>query len=105
MAENPLTTLSTKSTWPASVTNRLAFASGIELSDADLDDLSQGLDVPRRLVEQLADDEQRNLLIVHRAEGVAPNASTTPDLRSYGKARAGPSHRVEGPWVLGGEPS
>lgn len=46
----------------------LAFASGIELSDADLDDLAKGLDVPRKVVEQLADDEQRNLLIVHRAE-------------------------------------
>jgi superfamily II DNA or RNA helicase len=41
---------------------------GVELSDRDIRDLMDGLDIPGRVLEQLAEDDQRNLLIVHRVE-------------------------------------
>ena len=49
----------------------LMYESGIELSRRDLDDLAEGFDVPPRIVEQLAEDDQRNLLIVQRTERLA----------------------------------
>ena len=44
---------------------------GVELTPRDLADLRDGLDLPTRVLEMLAEDEQRNLLIVHRAEQLA----------------------------------
>ena len=41
---------------------------GVELDARDRAQLADGLDLPQRVLEQLADDEQRNLLIVHRTE-------------------------------------
>jgi len=41
---------------------------GIELSPRDLADLRDDLDIPARLLGKLAEDEQRNLLIVARLE-------------------------------------
>lgn len=46
----------------------LHYESGIELTDRDLDELMDALEIPSRIVQQLAEDEQRNLMIVHRAE-------------------------------------
>ncbi|MBM7511785.1 superfamily II DNA or RNA helicase [Nocardioides cavernae] len=46
-------------------------AVGIELSPKDVSDLADGLDIPARVLQQLAEDEQRNLLIVHRTEAMA----------------------------------
>jgi superfamily II DNA or RNA helicase len=42
--------------------------SGIELSERDRRELVNALEIPARIVQHLAEDEQRNLLIVHRAE-------------------------------------
>jgi superfamily II DNA or RNA helicase len=49
----------------------LTYNSGVELSDRDIEDLMQALEIPARIMQQLAEDEQRNLLIVHRAELMA----------------------------------
>ncbi|AEF41276.1 DEAD/DEAH box helicase [Hoyosella subflava] len=46
----------------------LHYSSGAELTPRDLDELSDALDIPERIVRMLADDEQRNLVIVHRVE-------------------------------------
>lgn len=46
----------------------LYYESGEKLSARDLQDLVDALDIPPRIVQQLAEDEQRNLVIVHRAE-------------------------------------
>jgi superfamily II DNA or RNA helicase len=46
----------------------LTHTSDVELSAQDIADLAAGLEVSQRILEQLADDEQRNLLIVHRTE-------------------------------------
>ncbi|QZY29687.1 DEAD/DEAH box helicase [Nocardioides coralli] len=43
---------------------------GVELTQTDYDNLADGLDLPARVLEQLADDEKRNLLIVNRAEQI-----------------------------------
>lgn len=42
--------------------------SGIQLSNRDLATLAEGLDIPLRILNQLAEDEKRNLLIVNRVE-------------------------------------
>lgn len=46
----------------------LHYESGIELSDRDLQHLVDALEIPPRIIQQLADDERRNLVIVHRVE-------------------------------------
>lgn len=43
-------------------------STGIELTDRDRRNLMDGLDIPSRVLSQLAEDDQRNLLIVHRVE-------------------------------------
>lgn len=48
----------------------LFYSSGIELSSRDLVELSEALDIPERLVARLAADEQRNLFILQRVEGL-----------------------------------
>lgn len=42
--------------------------SGVELSERDRRELVSGLEIPARIVRYLAEDEQRNLLILHRTE-------------------------------------
>lgn len=44
---------------------------GPELTDDDRQELADSLDISSRLLEQLAMDEQRNLMIVERIEGLA----------------------------------
>jgi len=48
----------------------LNYESGIELSDRDLRDLAESLEIPKRIMSALAEDEQRNLAIVHRIESM-----------------------------------
>jgi DNA repair protein RadD len=48
----------------------LFYESGIELSERDVRELVEALEIPPRIVQQLAEDEQRNLMIVHRAESM-----------------------------------
>ena len=48
--------------------SQLFYESGTELSQKDLDDLQNHLDIPARLLERLAMDEQRNLRIVQQIE-------------------------------------
>lgn len=49
----------------------LTHQSSIELTSRDLNDLAAGLEIPPRVIKQLAEDEQRNLLVVHRVERLA----------------------------------
>lgn len=51
----------------------LNYESGVELTDQDWRDLARFLEIPSRIVRQLAEDESRNLLIVHRAETMIRN--------------------------------
>ena len=46
----------------------LHYSEGAQLSADDLAELSQALDIPPRVLEKLANDEQRNLRIIHRVE-------------------------------------
>lgn len=46
----------------------LSYSGDSHLTEADLADLALALDVPERILERLAEDEQRNLMIVHRLE-------------------------------------
>lgn len=47
---------------------QLRYTSSKELSDVDLRELTEALDIPQGIVNDLAADEQRNLLILNRAE-------------------------------------
>ena len=49
----------------------LFYNSGADLSPKDLADIESGLDIPARILDRLAQDEQRNLGIIHRAEQIA----------------------------------
>ena len=51
--------------------SRLFYNSGEDLSPKDLADIESGLDIPARILERLAQDEQRNLGIIHRTEQIA----------------------------------
>jgi DNA repair protein RadD len=46
----------------------LTYAGGRSLTDQDLQDVADSLDVPDRVLTKLAEDEQRNLLIVTKVE-------------------------------------
>lgn len=46
----------------------LLYKSGVTLTERDLREISEGLDVPTRVLKLLAEDEQRNLLVVSRVE-------------------------------------
>ena len=48
----------------------LFYNSGEDLSPKDLADIESGLDIPVRILERLAQDEQRNLGIIHRTEQI-----------------------------------
>lgn len=47
---------------------QLAYRSNEELSPADLEELADALDVPQRIINALAADEQRNMLILNQTE-------------------------------------
>ena len=49
----------------------LFYNSGENLSPKDLADIESGMDIPARILERLAQDEQRNLGIIHRTEQIA----------------------------------
>ena len=49
----------------------LFYNSGEDLSPKDLADIESGLDIPARILERLAQDEQRNLGIIYRTEQIA----------------------------------
>lgn len=49
----------------------LTYHSGAPLTPREVADLAAAIDVPERVLQQLAEDEQRNLLIVHRIERLA----------------------------------
>ena len=49
----------------------LFYNTGVELSPQDLADIEDSLDIPHRLLDRLAEDEQRNLRIIQRAEEIA----------------------------------
>ena len=49
----------------------LFYNPGVELSPQDLADIEDALDIPHRLLDRLAQDEQRNLRIIQRAEEIA----------------------------------
>ena len=53
----------------------LLYEGGGDISDQDLEALERSLDVPRTLLEQLALDEQRNLLILSAVEDLAGSHS------------------------------
>ena len=44
------------------------YESGVELTERDIAELSEALEIPTKLLQRLAEDERRNLVIVHRAE-------------------------------------
>lgn len=50
---------------------QLEYTSGSKLSERELDELRESLDIPQRIINALAADEQRNLLILGRAEAMA----------------------------------
>jgi len=50
---------------------QLEYTSGSELSQQELTEIRESLDVPQRMINALAVDEQRNLLILGRAEAMA----------------------------------
>lgn len=47
---------------------QLKYTAGYELSPEDLSELKEALDIPQRVIESMAADEQRNLLILSQAE-------------------------------------
>jgi superfamily II DNA or RNA helicase len=49
----------------------MTYTSEVALTPRELQDLADGLDISPRVLRQLAEDEQRNLLIVHRSEQLA----------------------------------
>lgn len=49
----------------------LLYDGGLELTERDLRDIQESIDVPASILARLADDEQRNLLIVTRLEQLA----------------------------------
>ena len=53
------------------VFSSLFYNSGQDLSSRDLADIESGMDIPSRILERLAQDEQRNLGIIHRTEQIA----------------------------------
>ena len=53
------------------VFSSLFYDSGEALSSRDLADIEKGMDIPSRILERLALDEQRNLGIIHRTEQIA----------------------------------
>ena len=55
------------------VFSSLFYSSNEEISPRDLADIERGMDIPNRVLERLAEDDQRNLAIVHRTEQIAKN--------------------------------
>ncbi len=53
------------------VFSSLFYNSGYDLSAKDLADIESAMDIPPRMLERLAQDEQRNLGIIHRIEQIA----------------------------------
>ena len=53
------------------VFSSLFYNSGEDLSPKDLVDIENEMDIPVRILERLAQDEQRNLGIIHRTEQIA----------------------------------
>ena len=53
------------------VFSSLFYNSGEDLSTKDLADIESGMDIPARILERLAQDQQRNLGIIHRTEQMA----------------------------------
>lgn len=51
----------------------LSYSGSVDLTERDRRDLAKNLDVPARVLRQLADDEQRNLMIVTRTEAMLQN--------------------------------
>ena len=49
----------------------LFYDAGDDLSSQDLDDIESSLDIPHRVLDRLAQDEQRNLRIIQRTEQTA----------------------------------
>ena len=49
----------------------LFYSAGADLSAQDLVDIQNSLDIPHRIIEQLAQDDQRNLRIIQRTEQIA----------------------------------
>jgi DNA repair protein RadD len=49
----------------------LTHTGGIDLSDADLRDIAAHLDIPQRVVRELAEDERRNMAVLTRVEQMA----------------------------------
>jgi DNA repair protein RadD len=48
----------------------LNYTGSVELTDRDLRELAETLEIPQRILRQLAEDEQRNLMIVMRVESM-----------------------------------
>ena len=55
------------------VFSSLFYSSSEEISPRDLADIEREMDIPNRVLERLAQDDQRNLAIVHRTEQIATN--------------------------------
>lgn len=53
----------------------ITFAGGPDLTGADLQDIAVSLDVPRKILDRLGRDEQRNLLIVRTVEDLVTRHS------------------------------
>ena len=60
-----------KDIWRNQVSLPLFYNTGVDLSPKDLADIEDSLDIPQRLLDRLAEDEQRNLRIIQRIEEIA----------------------------------
>ena len=84
----------------------LLFEGGAEPTEADLKAIEDGLDVPKHLLDRLAKDEQRNLLVVAAVEKLAethqrilifaPNVRSAEVLAAVLRARGWWAHAVTG---------
>ena len=68
---NPVEYLVEKEYLARPVFSPLFYDSGKDLSPRDLVDIENGMDIPARILDRLAQDDQRNLVIVHRIEQIA----------------------------------
>ncbi len=68
---NPVEYLAVSGYLARPVFSSLFYNSGEDLSAKDLADIESGMDIPARILERLAQDQQRNLGIIHRTEQIA----------------------------------
>ena len=67
-----------------------------ELSERDEAELAEALEIPQGIVDSLAEDEQRNLIIVNRTEAMVKDHARLLDLRRYSRTRPSPRNGSQG---------